>query len=74
MDRPGLPEEDGLVSQTPEDRMYLMFKALKRNREFQWGHYRKGWYASPYMLIAQRFKVPVRHVKDVIASKRGGIK
>lgn len=52
--------------------MVRYFKSLKRNPDFQRGHYRKGWYHSPYMQVAMRFKVPVRHVKAVLEAKRGG--
>lgn len=59
------------MSQTRERRMYLMWKALKRNRSYQ-REYRKGWVDGPLMQVARRFRVPIRVVRDAIEAQRGG--
>lgn len=56
------------MSQTPEDRMYLFYKAAKKRSQY-W-HYRKGWIPSPVMQIAQRFEVPCQRVRDVLEARR----
>ena len=50
--------------------MMRYFKSLKRDRDYQHG-LRKGWYQGPYMQVAMRFGVPIRHVKAVLEAKRG---
>ncbi|WP_448333514.1 hypothetical protein [Streptomyces sp. DSM 41534] len=57
------------MPQTPQRRMYLYWKSLKRSREYQYG-LRKGWYSSRYMMVAKRFGIPVREVRDIIDSQR----
>ncbi|MFB7823859.1 hypothetical protein [Streptomyces hydrogenans] len=59
------------MSQTRECRMYLMWRALKRSRSFQYEYYRKGWVDGPLMQVARRFKVPIRVVRDAIDAQRG---
>jgi hypothetical protein len=59
------------MPQTPERRMYLYWKALRRDREYQHGR-RKGWYPKPVMAVAQRFGVPCRVVRDVLDAQKGG--
>lgn len=46
-----------------------MWKARKKHAE-DW--YQKGYGCSPLMSVAQRFKVPVRVVRDVIEAQRTG--
>ncbi|MEU3285595.1 hypothetical protein [Streptomyces longwoodensis] len=58
------------MSQTPERRMYLMWRALKRDRSYQ-HDLRKGWVSGPYMLIARRFRRPIREVRDAIDAQKG---
>jgi hypothetical protein len=47
--------------------MYLMWKAAKRNGDW----WRRGWGHSPLMQVAQRFRVPVREVRDIIDAQKG---
>lgn len=56
------------MTQTPERRMYLMWKARRKNSG-DW--YRRGYGASPLMQVARRFKVPVRLVCEAIEAQRG---
>lgn len=59
------------MTQTPERRMYLYYKALRRDRSYQYEHYRKGWLPGPFMMVAMRFKRPVKEVRDIIDSQKG---
>lgn len=60
------------MSQTRERRTYLYWRALKRDREYQHG-LRKGWYSSRLMLVAGRFRTPIREVREILdAQKHGG--
>lgn len=58
------------MPQTPERRMYLYWKALKRDREYIHG-WRKGWYPKPVMMVARRFGRPIREVRDVLDAQKG---
>lgn len=51
--------------------MYLYWRSLRRSREYQHGHYRKGWYPGPLMAVAMRFKVPIREVRDILDAQKG---
>lgn len=56
------------MPQTPERRMYLMWRAVKKRSQHD--YYRKRWCHSPVMQVAMRFGVPVRRVREVIESQR----
>lgn len=58
------------MPQTPERRMYLYFKAFRRNREYRRG-LSKGWNPSPLMMVARRFRRPIREVRDIIDAQKG---
>lgn len=53
------------MSQTPERRMFLMWKAAKARHD-----YRRGETHSPLMKVARRFQRPIREVRDVIETQR----
>jgi hypothetical protein len=56
------------MSQTPEQRMFLMWKAAKARYD-----YRRGEAYSPLMKVARRFGRPIREVRDILdAQKRAG--
>ncbi|BET51752.1 hypothetical protein RGQ21_67340 [Kitasatospora aureofaciens] len=57
------------MSQTRERRMFLYWKSLKRNREYQFGM-RKGWYHKPLMMVAVKFRLPIREVRDIIEAQK----
>lgn len=62
------------MPQTPERRMYLMWRALKHSpkyRDYRHDHYQKGWTASPLMQVAMRFGRPIREVREIIDAQRG---
>lgn len=59
------------MAQSPERRMYLYYQSLKRNRSYGYEHYRKGWLPGPYMMVAMRFKRPIKEVKDIIEAQKG---
>lgn len=59
------------MSQTRERRMYLYWRSLKHDREYQHGYRRKGWYPKPLMMVARRFGLPVREVRDIIEAQKG---
>lgn len=61
------------MTQTPERRMYLYCKALRRDGSYCYEHYRKGWLPSPFMMVAMRFKRPVKEVRDVIDAQKGDV-
>jgi hypothetical protein len=54
------------VSQTPERRMFLMWKSVRRSYDYQ-----RGEWGSPLMQVARRFGVPIRVVRDAIEAQRG---
>jgi predicted transcriptional regulator len=54
------------MTQTPQRRMYLMWKSRRRNYD-----YRNGEGASPLMQVARSFKVPIRVVREAIEVQRG---
>lgn len=58
------------MSQTRERRMYLYWKSLKTNRDYihSW---HKGWLPKPVMMVAMRFGVPVREVRDILEAQKG---
>lgn len=56
------------MSQAPERRMYLMYKAVKRRSQHD--YYRKRWIHSPVMQVAMRFGVPVRQVREILDAQR----
>ncbi|MGW5711516.1 hypothetical protein [Streptomyces olivaceus] len=58
------------MPQTPERRMYLYWKSLKRNRSYQ-HDYRKGWVHGPLMQVAVRFKRPIREVREILDAQKG---
>ena len=58
------------MSQTRERRMYLYWKSLKHDREYQHG-LRKGWYPKRLMMVAQRFRTPIREVRDILDAQKG---
>ena len=60
------------MPQTPERRMYLYWKALKRDREYQSGYRRHGYYPKPLMMVAMKFSRPIREVRDIIEAQKGG--
>lgn len=51
--------------------MYLYWRSLKHDREYQHGYRRKGWYPKPLMMVARRFGLPVREVRDIIEAQKG---
>lgn len=53
------------MPQTPERRMYLMWKAAKARHD-----YRNGEPHSPLMKVARRFGLPIREVRDIINAQR----
>lgn len=55
------------MSQTPERRMFLMWRAVRKRYD-----YRRGEWGSPLMQVARRFRVPIRVVRDAIEAQRGG--
>lgn len=58
------------MSQTRERRMYLYWRALKKDREYQHG-LRKGWYHKPLMQVAMRFGIPIREVREILDAQKG---
>jgi hypothetical protein len=58
------------MPQTPERRMYLYWKSLKKDREYIHG-WHKGWYPSRLMMVARRFKRPIREVRDILDAQKG---
>lgn len=62
------------MPQTPERRMYLYWRSLKRSRRYRsyrHDHYQKGWIHSPLMEVARTFRRPVREVRDIIDAQKG---
>ena len=55
------------MSQTPERRMYLMWRAEKNRHD-----YRRGEPHNPLMKVARRFRAPIRTVRDAIEAQRAG--
>lgn len=55
------------MSQTPQRRMYLMWRAEKKRHD-----YRRGEPYSPLMKVARRFKVSIRMVREAIEQQRNG--
>lgn len=53
------------MGQTPERRMYLMWKAERKRHD-----YRRGEKHSPLMKVARRFGVPIRRVREAIETQR----
>lgn len=53
------------MGQTPERRMFLMWKAEKRRH-----NYRKGEPHNPLMKVARRFRIPIREVREAIDAQR----
>jgi|HubBroStandDraft_3_1064219.scaffolds.fasta_scaffold1938900_2 hypothetical protein len=58
------------MPQTPERRMFLMWKSM-RGKGRRGYDYRRGEGASPLMLVARRFRRPIRDVRDAIEAQRG---
>jgi hypothetical protein len=54
------------VTQTPERRMFLMWKSVRKSYD-----YRRGEWGSPLMQVARRFRVPIRVVREAIEVQRG---
>jgi hypothetical protein len=54
------------MTQTPERRMFLTWKSVRKNHD-----YRNGEGASPLMQVARAFRVPIRVVRDAIEAQRG---
>lgn len=50
---------------TRDERIWRMYKILKRKGRFYYGDY-----GSPYLPIARAFKLPIRHVREVIDDQR----
>lgn len=59
------------MSQTRERRMYLYWKALKSDRDYQRDYRRYGTLPKPLMMVARRFGVPIREVREVIEAQKG---
>ena len=59
------------MSQTPERRMYLYWQSLRRNRAYGHDHYSKGYLPGKYMMVARKFKLPIREVKEIIEMQKG---
>ncbi|MFF1301078.1 hypothetical protein [Streptomyces sp. NPDC058296] len=53
------------MGQSRARRMFLMWKAEKRRHD-----YRTGEPHSPLMRVAQRFRTPIREVRDIIDSQK----
>jgi predicted DNA-binding transcriptional regulator AlpA len=60
------------MSQTREIRMYRYWQSLKKDRSYHYEHYRKGWLPGPVMMVARRFRVPCREVRDILEAQKGG--
>jgi hypothetical protein len=60
------------VTQTPEKRMYKYWQSLRRDREYGHAHYSKGYLPGKYMMVARKFKRPIREVKEIIELQKGG--
>lgn len=64
------------MSQTPERRMYLYWRALchdPKYRGYRHDHHQKGWVHSPLMMVARKFGRPIREVREILdAQKRDG--
>lgn len=59
------------MSQTRERRMYLYWKALKHDREYIHG-WHKGYYPKRVMMVARKFRVPIREVRTILEAQKGG--
>lgn len=53
--------------QTPERRMYLMWRGMRRKGRFR---YEFGG-QSPWMQIARAFRRPVREVREIVEAQKG---
>lgn len=58
------------MSQTRERRMYLYWKALKKDRDYIHSLH-KGWLPKPVMMVARTFGVPIREVRDILYAQKG---
>lgn len=61
------------MSQTRERRMYLYWKALRKNREYRRG-VNKGYNPKPVMMVARQFRVPIREVRDILEAQKGTLR
>lgn len=53
------------MSQTREQRIYLMWKAVRKRYD-----YVKGYPPRPLMQVARRFSLPVSEVREIIDAQR----
>jgi hypothetical protein len=51
--------------------MYLYWKALKKDREYQRGYRREGCYPKPLMMVAIKFSTPIREVREILDMQKG---
>jgi hypothetical protein len=51
--------------------MYLYWRSLKRDTEYQRGYRRTGEYPKPLMMVAVRFGVPIREVREIVDAQKG---
>ena len=56
------------MSQTPERRMYLYYRRLKRSGRFRYDDFGQ----SPWLHIARRFRKPIREVREIVEAQREG--
>lgn len=59
------------MAQTRERRMYLYWKSLKKDREYQREYRRYGSLPKPLMMVACKFGVPIREVRTVLEAQKG---
>lgn len=53
------------MAQTPERRMFLMWKAMRARHD-----YRRGERHSPLMKVAVRFGRPIREVREIVEAQK----
>ncbi|MFE2486091.1 hypothetical protein ACFXGR_22875 [Streptomyces mirabilis] len=53
------------MTQTPERRMFLTWKAMKARHD-----YRRGERHNPLMEVAMRFGRPIREVREIIEAQK----
>ncbi len=59
------------MPQTRERRMYLYWRSLKHDREYQREYRRYGHLPKPLMMVARQFGVPIREVRDILDAQKG---
>jgi hypothetical protein len=59
-------QDTGRVMQTIEDRIWRAYRTRKRKGQFHYDEFGQ----SPYYRLAQIFRMPVRHIKDILDERR----